>query len=61
MWQAHLMEWVNLALRWTHIIAGIAWIGSSFFFMWLDSHLERGATRKPDIEGELWLVHSGGF
>ncbi|MCZ6765226.1 MAG: urate hydroxylase PuuD [Alphaproteobacteria bacterium] len=61
MWQAHLMEWVNLALRWTHIIAGIAWIGSSFFFMWLDSHLERGATPKPDIEGELWLVHSGGF
>src|SRR5207253_2969123 len=34
-------EWVGLALRWTHLIAGIAWIGSSFYFIWLDSHLER--------------------
>ncbi len=59
--EAHLLEWVNLAIRWLHIIAGIAWIGSSFFFMWLDSHLEPGETPKEDIEGELWMVHSGGF
>jgi uncharacterized membrane protein len=33
-------EWVGLAVRWAHLIAGIAWIGSSFYFIWLDSHLE---------------------
>jgi uncharacterized membrane protein len=60
-------EWVGLALRWTHFIAGIAWIGSSFYFLWLDSHLERvlagapEAARDPDLEGSLWMVHSGGF
>jgi uncharacterized membrane protein len=60
-------EWVGLALRWTHLIAGIAWIGSSFYFIWLDSHLERvlagapEAARDPDLEGSLWMVHSGGF
>jgi uncharacterized membrane protein len=60
-------EWVGLALRWTHFIAGIAWIGSSFYFIWLDEHLERvlagapEAARDPDLEGSLWMVHSGGF
>jgi uncharacterized membrane protein len=60
-------EWVGLALRWTHFIAGIAWIGSSFYFIWLDAHLERvlagapDAARDPDLEGSLWMVHSGGF
>ncbi len=60
-------EWIELALRWTHLIAGIAWIGSSFYFIWLDSHLERltagsaEAQRDPDLEGSLWMVHSGGF
>ncbi|TMQ70131.1 MAG: urate hydroxylase PuuD [Candidatus Eisenbacteria bacterium] len=60
-------EWVGLALRWTHLIAGIAWIGSSFYFIWLDDHLERvlagapEAARDPDLEGSLWMVHSGGF
>jgi uncharacterized membrane protein len=60
-------EWVGLALRWTHFIAGIAWIGSSFYFIWLDAHLERvlagapEAARDPDLEGSLWMVHSGGF
>jgi len=60
-------EWVGLALRWTHLIAGIAWIGSSFYFIWLDQHLERltagsgEAARDPDLEGSLWMVHSGGF
>ena len=60
-------EWVGLALRWTHLIAGIAWIGSSFYFIWLDQHLERlaagspEAARDPALEGSLWMVHSGGF
>ena len=60
-------EWIGLALRWTHVIAGIAWIGSSFYFIWLDQHLERltagsaESARDPDLEGSLWMVHSGGF
>lgn len=61
---AHLNEWLNLIIRWMHLIAGISWIGSSFFFMWLDSHLEapkEHTDRKKDVEGELWMVHSGGF
>ena len=53
--------WANLALRWLHLTAGIAWIGSSFYFMWLDSHLKRPADASKGVEGELWSVHSGGF
>jgi uncharacterized membrane protein len=49
-----LGDWANLLLRWTHFIAGIAWIGSSFYFIWLDRAIG-GAT------GGLWMVHSGGF
>lgn len=58
---AHLGDWINLLVRWAHLVAGIAWIGSSFYFIWLDSHLEQPATPRPDVEGELWMVHSGGF
>ncbi len=57
-----VLEWLNLALRWAHVVAAIMWIGDSFLFMWLDSHLER--PRKPregDVQGELWMTHSGGF
>jgi uncharacterized membrane protein len=53
--------WANLAIRWLHLIAGIAWIGSSFYFMWLDSHLKPLAEKREGIAGELWSVHSGGF
>jgi uncharacterized membrane protein len=56
-----LNDWLNLLVRWTHFIAGIAWIGSSFYFIWLDSHLESPAPAKTNVEGELWMVHSGGF
>ena len=59
--EAIISEWLGLALRWAHIITGIAWIGSSFFFMWLDSHLTRPATPRGRVEGELWMTHSGGF
>lgn len=58
---AHMNEWLNLVLRWMHLIAGIAWIGSSFFFMWMDSHLEPAKDGNQDVDGELWMVHSGGF
>lgn len=56
-----ILDWLNLVVRWTHVITGIAWIGSSFFFMWLDAHLETPAPGKEGVEGELWMVHSGGF
>jgi len=54
-----LSEWLNLGLRWLHLVAGIAWIGSSFYFVWLDNHLTRPA--EGEASGELWSVHGGGF
>jgi uncharacterized membrane protein len=54
-----LAEWLNLAIRWFHLTAGIAWIGSSFYFVWLDNHLVKPA--EGDASGELWSVHGGGF
>ena len=59
--EPHLLEWLNLGLRWLHIITGIAWIGTSFFFMWLDAQLEPSPRAADGVEGEAWLIHSGGF
>jgi len=56
-----LGDWANLVLRWTHFVAGIAWIGSSFYFIWLDRALSAPRQARPGVEGELWMVHSGGF
>lgn len=56
-----LGDWANLLLRWTHFIAGIAWIGSSFYFIWLDRALTKPEQPRPGVEGDLWMVHSGGF
>src|SRR4051812_27180656 len=52
-------EWLNLAIRWLHLTTGIAWIGSSFYFVWLDNHLAKPA--EGEASGELWSVHGGGF
>ena len=52
-------EWLNLAIRWLHLTAGIAWIGSSFHFMGLDNHLRK--PREGHASGESWAVHGGGF
>ena len=49
---AYVLDWLNLLARGLHVIAGIAWIGASFYFIWLDNHLRNG---------ELWAVHGGGF
>jgi uncharacterized membrane protein len=54
-------DWLNLVLRWAHVITGIAWIGASFYFNWLDSRLEQPEEPREGVEGELWMVHSGGF
>ncbi len=56
-----LGDWPNLLLRWAHFIAGIAWIGSSFYFIWLDRALTKPGQPRPGVEGDLWMVHSGGF
>lgn len=59
---AYWLDWLNLALRWFHVVIGIGWIGTSFFFMWLDASLETpGRDADRAVGGESWLVHSGGF
>ena len=60
----YLLDWLNLLLRWAHVITAIAWIGSSFYFVFLDSSLTKPTS--PDlinkgVDGELWAVHGGGF
>jgi uncharacterized membrane protein len=54
-------DWLNIGLRWVHLIAGIGWIGTSLYFMWLDAALIRSNLPRPDVEGYAWLLHSGGF
>jgi uncharacterized membrane protein len=56
-----LWQWLDFALRWLHVIAGIAWIGSSFYFVHLDSSLQRRDGLPDGAGGEAWQVHGGGF
>ncbi len=56
-----LPGWLNLGLRWLHVIAGVAWIGASFYFVWLDNNLRPPVPEKNGVKGELWAVHGGGF
>ncbi len=56
-----IQDWLSLFLRWAHIIAGIGWIGSSFYFMALDASLKRAANSPEGVKGENWTVHGGGF
>ena len=58
--EAHLQMWLGLLVRWAHFIIGIAWIGASFYFNWLENHLQR-ETRQAGVAGDLWAVHGGGF
>jgi uncharacterized membrane protein len=59
------LEWLNLLVRWLHIITGIAWIGASFYFVWLDNTIRPPAPgselAEKGVAGELWAVHGGGF
>ena len=62
--EAYVVDWLNLLVRWVHVITGIAWIGASFYFVWLDNHLESPKDPGDDargVGGELWSVHGGGF
>ncbi len=58
--EAFIHEWANLLVRWLHLIVGIAWIGASFYFNWLENNLERQG-KTGGIAGDLWAVHGGGF
>ncbi len=62
--ESYLLDWANLLLRWVHVITAIAWIGSSFYFVFLDSSLtppEDEDLKRQGVSGELWAVHGGGF
>ncbi|MCK6401397.1 MAG: urate hydroxylase PuuD [Sphaerotilus natans subsp. sulfidivorans] len=61
---AYLFDWLNLLLRWAHVITAIAWIGASFYFVMLDNSLSpptHDDLKKKGVDGEMWAVHGGGF
>lgn len=57
------LDWLSLFVRWFHVVAGVAWIGASFYFIWLDNNLRTPPQWKQDkgIKGDLWAIHGGGF
>ncbi|MEO8102984.1 MAG: urate hydroxylase PuuD [Betaproteobacteria bacterium] len=62
--EAYIFDWLNLLLRWLHLIAGAAWIGASFYFVLLDNSLRPPANEedvKRGVHGDYWAVHGGGF
>jgi len=62
--EGYILDWANLLLRWLHVIVAIAWIGSSFYFVWLDNSLTKPSApdlKDKGVDGELWAVHGGGF
>lgn len=56
----HIYEWLNIIVRWMHITFGIAWIGTSFFFVLMENSLHRNKN-KPELKGDMWMLHGGGF
>jgi len=58
---AYLAEWANLLIRWLHVITGIAWIGTSFYFIGLDNQLDPPRDGNPRVKGEQWSIHGGGI
>jgi uncharacterized membrane protein len=54
------MEWLNLSVRWIHMIVGVAWIGASFYFVWLENNLNR-VNPRDGLSGDLWAIHGGGI
>ena len=62
--ESYLLDWANLLLRWAHLVTAIAWIGASFYFVFLDSSLTPPVDedlKQQGVNGELWAVHGGGF
>jgi uncharacterized membrane protein len=60
-WEAHVLDWLNLLIRWFHVVIGIAWIGASFYFIFLENSLNRKENLRDELAGNLWAVHGGGF
>lgn len=60
-WNAHVLDWLQLLVRWFHITIGIAWIGASFYFIFLENALNRTEGLRDELAGNLWAVHGGGF
>jgi uncharacterized membrane protein len=60
-WESHLMEWMNIIVRVAHITFGIAWIGASFYFVFLENALNRTENVRDELAGDLWAIHGGGF
>ena len=58
---AVILEWLNALLSWAHIMTGIAWIGTSFFYIWMEAAIKKRAGQAPGIAGDVWMVHGGGF
>jgi uncharacterized membrane protein len=58
-----ISEWLNLILRWVHVFAGIMWVGTTYYFTWLDARLseEEKAVANTGSAAQIWMVHSGGF
>jgi uncharacterized membrane protein len=58
-----LSEWLNLVFRWVHVFAGIMWVGTTYYFTWLDARLteEEKAALNTGVTPQVWMVHSGGF
>ena len=62
--ESYLLDWANLLLRWVHVVTAIAWVGSSFYFVFLDSSLtppQDEDLKRQGVSGELWALHGGGF
>lgn len=60
-WEGHMMEWMNIIIRLMHITFGIAWIGASFYFVFLENALNRTKDVRDELAGNLWAIHGGGF
>lgn len=57
----HATDWIELVVRWVHIVTGVTWIGTSFYFNWLNNHVRPGDDLEEGVAGDLWSVHGGAF
>jgi len=57
----HVLDWLHLVIRWAHVVFGIAWIGASFYFIFLENSLNRTENLRDELAGNLWAIHGGGF
>lgn len=59
--EGHVIEWLNLVIRWGHVVFAMAWIGTSFYFIFLENALDRGKGNREGLAGHLWAIHGGGY